>query len=265
MGNVYLLLRGVDRQPLHFIRQTAHGGLSAALLVHGNQPTRIVHVHDGLDAQHRAQKRRRRAHAAALFQVVQIVHREPVANVQLRILHIIAHLFDARARAALLIRQRYQQTFAHRRAQRIHAVNLAIGVFFTQLRRRLKARVAGAAQRGGKADVEDILTRVQNRLHRFDERLRVRCRGLYALRLGQRRIKIGVGDVAFVQIVFIIDAVHVQRQRQYGKLHFLRQMQRKIAAGIGKQCKLIHHILSPHNPIVSYAARLHNVVCGLKR
>ena len=97
-------LRG-DGCGLHVLEQGLEGGAAAPHLFHEDQPALVVHMEHGLDVQHGTQYGGGGGYPAATMEMVQIVHRKPVAKVQFVFFHIIPHLLDGLTRSLLLHRK----------------------------------------------------------------------------------------------------------------------------------------------------------------
>ena len=118
---------------------------------------RLVHVQKRLDLQGRAQHRHCAGNASAVTQMVEGIHREPVAHVQAVFLQPGHHFLKAHAFSLLFQRLTEQKAFAHGSAQRIHTHQLALGVLLGQLPHAQTRALDGAGKAGGKAQVEYVL------------------------------------------------------------------------------------------------------------
>ena len=133
------------------------GLVAAARLAHHLQMPRVVNVQKRLDLQGRAQHRHRAGNASAVTQMVEGIHREPVAHVQAVFLQPGHHFLKAHALSLLFQRLTEQKAFAHGSAQRIHTHQLAFGVLLGQLPHAQPRALDGAGKAGGKAQVEYVL------------------------------------------------------------------------------------------------------------
>ncbi|MPM97258.1 hypothetical protein SDC9_144431 [bioreactor metagenome] len=95
VADKYRLSGRVYGKALHLVHQRRQRSPASPGLADGNEMPLVVHVHHGLDGQHRAKQGGGGADAAAPLQVVQIVHREPVAHMVFFLLRIGPHLVDA--------------------------------------------------------------------------------------------------------------------------------------------------------------------------
>ena len=117
----------------------------------------VVHVQHGLEAERVADKRGGGADASAALEIDEIVHREPVAEMEAVVEHDLFALLDRAALALFLHGHIKQQTEPAGRAERINAADVTLGILFAQLLRGDAPGVVCAAQTRGKTDVEDIL------------------------------------------------------------------------------------------------------------
>ena len=102
MADEHSLVFRVNGGFRHFVHQRRQGRFAAPRLADGDQAALIIYVHHRLDGQHGAEQRRGGADAPAPLQVVQIVHREPVAEMGTDLLGISLDLFNGLALFLLL-------------------------------------------------------------------------------------------------------------------------------------------------------------------
>ena len=121
------LLTGLDAQLGDLVDEGLQAGLAAADLADGDQLALVGGMHDGLDGEHGAEERGAGAETAAHLQVVQVVHGEPVVDVELVVLHPLHQLLSGEALALLLDGQIEQQALAQRGGERVHHIDVGIG------------------------------------------------------------------------------------------------------------------------------------------
>lgn len=161
----------IQRALIEIVRQLGVGLLIPAHLAAGNDVARLVAAQDGLDAEHRADQRRRAGDAPAALEVVEIVHREELAHVGAARENAVADLLKAPARAQQLRRLEHLQALAERGGIGVDGHDFGVRIFFPQLLRRERRGVRRAADAAGHTDVEHI---VALRERAFKERRR-RC------------------------------------------------------------------------------------------
>ena len=122
----------------------------------------VVHIDDGLDVQHGTDDGGGGADAAAALQVAQVVHGDPVADVQLVLLHPGGQLFDGHAGIALVGSVPDQQTLTQSGAEGVDHVDGALGILFLQFVCGDHRGLMGGAQGGSKGQAEDI-TRIDSK------------------------------------------------------------------------------------------------------
>ena len=120
MGDEDRLFSGLHSGFLHPVHQRQQGGPPAPGLADGNQPALIVHVEHGLDGEHGAKERRGGADPSAPLEVVEIIHRKPVADASLGIFGVIPQFLQRFSCLLLQGAQVYQQPLSQRGAQGVH-------------------------------------------------------------------------------------------------------------------------------------------------
>ena len=138
---------------------------SAASLAYVDKVSLVVNVHYGLDAEHRAYDGGGGAYSAASLEEEEVVYREPMAEIELYFLNVVAHSLDALACKTLLSGKINEKSLTERCRKCINRVDLSLGILFGELLcGDLCARV-GAAKTRGKSEIENILAFLENRLH----------------------------------------------------------------------------------------------------
>ena len=190
-------------------------------------------MHHRLDGQHGAEQRRGGADAPAPLQVVQIVHREPVAEMGTDLLGISLDLFNGLALFLLLRAEVDEQPLPQRSAQGIHRQNLRLREFTSQLLRRNNSGLKGGRQGGGKADAENVFPGFQNGPHGLFHFAYIDGGGGGQLPGADPGIEVLKADIPAVQIVIIDAAAHLQAQRQNLYAQFRRHFRGEVAAAVG--------------------------------
>ena len=227
-----LVLVRLDAQLLHLVDQRLERSLGAARLAHGNEPALAVGVHDGLDAQHRADEGRRGAHATAALEVVEIVHDEPVALGLEDAPHICRQRLDVGAVE--------QHSLSARGGERVDDNDLRVGVLAFQVLRRDAGGLVGGGQGRGEADAQDILPLLQNGGHGVLKLAHVDGGGGGHFARPDPPVKLLVADGRAIQGVGIVLPVHVHGQGQHLQLQVLCHLVRQVAAAVGHENIFAH-------------------------
>ena len=202
----------------------------------------VVHVQHGLEAERVADERGGGADASAALEIDEIVHREPVAEMEAVVEHDLFAFLDRAALALFLHGHIKQQTEPTGRAERINAADVALGILFAQLLRGDAPGVVCAAQTRGKTDVEDILAVLQDRLKALHEGVRVHGARARDAALAHLVVELGEGEL----VVRVLARIAVEHVGQPGVRHapLLQKLRRDVACGIGVDHKVVHGILS---------------------
>ncbi len=123
--------------------------------------TGFVHVQDGLDFDNGAQIGTGSRYSAAPLEEHQVIHREPVHDVQPVFFHPLGVLFQSQTFLPLLQGIVHQQTFAHGGTQAVHNGQLPLRVLFLQLFHSLHTGCVGTAQAAGEGNHQHVLTLVE--------------------------------------------------------------------------------------------------------
>ena len=238
------LIFRVDAQRFDLVQQRLDGGLAAPRLAHRHQLALVGGVHDGLDGEHGAQQSGGGADTAAHFQIVQVVHGEPVADAEAVVLHPFGQLRRRETRLLLLRRQIQEQTLPQGGAEGVHHVDLRLRKLRTQVVRGDDGGLIRRGQRRGEAHAHDVAAALQNFAHGVLELTHVHRRGGGQLAGADALIKLLVGNGAARQIVGVVLPVHVHGQRQNLQLQLPRHVVRQVAAAIGHQNIVTHNIPS---------------------
>ena len=135
----------------------------------------IVHMEHGLDVQQAAHKCSRRTDTAAALEIFQIIHGEPVVNVQAGVFGKLCRFLDRGAGILAIHGQLDQQALPGRSGKRIDGKNLPIRVLLPQLGSSHLRRMHGGAQAGRKAEVKKINALVQLLDKRVAEHRHIDC------------------------------------------------------------------------------------------
>ena len=205
-------------------------------------PTTLVGgVHDGLDGQHGAHQCRGGGHATALFQIVQVVHREPVADVELVFLHPVPQLVQGQVLLQLLVGgQVHQQALAQGGAEGVDDPDAALGMLGQNGLRRDAGGLVGGGQGRGEADAQDILPLLQNGGHGVLKLAHVDGGGGGHFARPDPPVKLLVADGRAIQGVGIVLPVHVHGQGQHLQLQVLCHLVRQVAAAVGHENIFAH-------------------------
>lgn len=125
----------VYRQLGKFVHQCCNGVFSASHLTYTDQSALVVHMDDGLDAQHIAHDRRRGADASAPLEVNEILCCDPMGDPQLQFLDIGGSFLKGCAGKLLLLCQIYQHSLSGGGRERVHCNNCTLGVLTAKLLR----------------------------------------------------------------------------------------------------------------------------------
>ena len=210
-------------------------------LADGGQMPLVVRVQQRLDAQRRAQNGCRSRDASAALKEVQIVHGEPVRQMQLGVLGVFRRFLNGRTGVTALCDQIGQHALTGRGAQGVHGEDLALGVALAQLLGGDAGGIVGRAQTGGETEIENVAAFLQIRLHFFYKCIDI-DRGGRGHRAGtQPRIEIFRGDLALVGIVQIFLALEQHAQGKHGNVQRRSEIGGKIGGGIGQNQITVRH------------------------
>ena len=170
-------------------------------------------MHDGLDGQHGAEQGGGGVDPAAPLQVVQIVHREPVADAALGLLGKGLHLVNGFPLFLLLRAEIHEQSLPQRGAEGVHRQDLRVGKFVLQLLRGNDGGLVGGGEGGGKADAQDVLSGFQDLPHLFLKFPHVDGGGGGQLAGADPLVELMEADFPAIQIVAVGAITHLQAQR----------------------------------------------------
>ena len=241
VGDEHRVMAGVHGQLAVLVRQGLDGGPAAPDLEHGDQVAGIVHMEHGLDVQQSTHEGGRRADPAAPLQVDQIVHGEPVTEVEAGVLHEFGGLLQAGALPLLLHGEVHQQAEAGGGGEGVHHQDLPVRVLLHQSLGSHGAGVYGGAEAGGKADVEDVLALFYAGLKGLLKDLHVgRCGAGHAA-ASHSLIELGKGQVEVAEALLVLVKLHGQADK--GHLPLLQQLRRNVTGGICKNHVICHGML----------------------
>ena len=222
---------------LQLLHQCLQRVFAAAALGNGNQVAFLIHMEHRLDIQHGANHGCGSADASAPLQEHQVVHGEPVADVQLVFLTPGVQLFQGEAFIALHAGIVYEKALAQGGGKGIHHLHSAAGVFLHQLLGGDDGGLIGGAEAAGEGKHQCILTVFQNGLHSIPPALGVHGGGGCGFALAQGIIH------GFDLRLGRVD--HFFAPEQQGHLHNINiqrgdQLLGQIAAGIGNNSVSCH-------------------------
>ena len=241
----HLLVDGGDGRLLHVVHQGVQRLLASAHLLQGDEAPLVVHVHDRLDVEHGARPRRGLRHAPAAEQEHEVVHGEPVRQVQLVLLYPVAHLVDGGAASGALHGVPHEQAFAARGGQRVHGAQLPLGELRGQLLHQELDGLVGTRQPAGEAQVQHVASLFQQPAH---ERLgvgQVRQRRGDHLAVAHHRVELLEVGVLPLEIALILLAVHHEGEGQDMQTEFVDHVLDEVAAGIGDDLEVHRHTTRP--------------------
>ena len=218
--------------------------LAAAHLEHIDQVTVVVHMKHGLDLQHGAHKGGGSADTTAAFQIHQVVHGEPVAQMELRVLHPFVQLVQRHALIPLFASVPHQQSLTTGRAESVNYIYRPLRILFPQLLRRDDGRLVGSGQAGRKGHHQYIPSLCQMGFHGVQPAVRVDCGGLSTLTGAQSRVNFFNAVVAFI-LAHLPPEFHAQRND--GQIQLLIRFRPQVAAGIGHNIVVRHEVHTPEN------------------
>ena len=187
--------------------------------------SRVVHMKNGFDIQHRADHRRRRGYAAAALQMEKIIHREIVAHMQFELFGVFGSFFQRSPRIRFSDDVIDKQTFAHRGAEGIDHDHFSVGIDFFELFCGDAIAPFRTRKSGRKRDDEHVFSL-------FEEFFKVRLCGFrgHLISGGHRtgtqlRVKFFFSDF-FAVFALVIDVFH-----QEAEMHAFHVMFEKIRLG----------------------------------
>ena len=213
VADEHRLTGGVDGGGLHPVYQRRQRRLTAPGLADRDQAALVIHMHDRLDGQHGAEQGGGGVDPAAPLQVVQIVHREPVADAALDLLGKGLHLVDGFPLFLLLSAEIHEQSLPQRGAEGVHRQDLRVGKFVLQLLRGNDGGLVGGGEGGGKADAQDVLSGFQDLPHLFLKFPHVDGGGGGQLAGADPLVELMEADLPAIQIVAVGAITHLQAQR----------------------------------------------------
>ena len=245
MADEHGLLTGLDTQLRHLVDEGLEAGLAATGLAHGDELALVGGVHHRLDGQHRAQEGGGGADAATHLQVVQVVHGEPVVDVQLVVLHPLHQLLGGETPALLLHRQVQQQALTQGGGQGVHHVDVGIGELLAHIVGGDGRALVGGGQGAGEADADDVFAALQHGAHGILELAHVGGGGGGQLTGSDLGVEILKADGAAVQQVGVVLTVDVDRQGNDRQLQLTGHVVRQVTAAVGHDDVITHGIKPP--------------------
>ena len=146
------------------------------------------------------------------------------------------------APALLLQREPEQQALAAGGRKGVHREDLPLGILLPQLRRGHGARLTGAAETGGKAQIQNVLPLLQQRLKGPAEDLHVHRRRPRNALGPHPAVKLPGGKL--VVGIFLGGAFKVKGQAAEGDAPLCQYLRADIAGGIRKD-RIIAHAAAP--------------------
>ena len=199
-------------------------------------------MHDGLDGEHGAEERGAGAETAAHLQVVQVVHGEPVVDVELVVLHPLHQLLSGEALALLLDGQIEQQALAQRGGERVHHIDVGIGELLLHVLGGDARTLVGGGEGAGEVDADDVLAGSQNGAHGLLKLAYVGGGGGGQHAAADLAVEILEADGAAVQQVGVIVPIDVDGQGHHGQLQLLGHVVGQVAAAVGHNDIFTHGI-----------------------
>ena len=205
--NMHRKALGVDLLEVVFnaAQDLCERSLSAAYLLGNVECAAVGHVQNGLDREERADQRRGVGNAAAGLEVVEIVHGEAVGDLELvrfaprNDLVIVHALFHARDHAL------DQKAEAAGDAERVHHIDLAVGVLFARHLRAEQRLFIGYGHLLGHIEEDDVLAGIEQGIEEVAVDIFVDHGGLeqisvvaHALIYGSARF---LAAIVFIQLV----------------------------------------------------------------
>ena len=236
------LLAGLDAQLGDLVDEGLQAGLTAADLADGDQLALVGGVHDGLNGEHGAEERGAGAETAAHLQVVQVVHGEPVVDVELVVLHPLHQLLSGEALALLLDGQIKQQALAQRGGERVHHIDVGIGELLLHVLGGDARTLVGGGEGAGEVDADDVLAGSQNGAHGLLKLAYVGGGGGGQHAAADLAVEILEADGAAVQQVGVIVPIDVDGQGHHGQLQLLGHVVGQVAAAVGHNDIFAHGI-----------------------
>ena len=204
----------------------------------------VIHVHYRLYAEHGAYRGGGGGNAPAPLEVVQVVHGEPVAHVQLFAFNEVPHLLYGRARFLFLRGIVCYHALPEGRGKRIHGIDLSVGVLFPELARGGFAGIICGAESCGEAYIKYILPLLEKFFHFLLESSGIHCGGLEFLSFSRQLIELLKAYLPSVQPVAVIFSVRHDLKRQHLKAKLIRQFLRQVAGRISHYHIFFTHIAS---------------------
>ena len=195
-----------------------------------------------LHLQHRTKQGRCRRQPPAPLEVVEVIHREPVADVPLLLLHEVPDILNGFAPALLLDSQIDQQALAHGGGAAVHDEDFAVRMVGEHLLGGDAGRLVGGGQARGEADAEDVPACRRQLLHRLMEHAHADGGGRPQGAAAQPGVEIVRRNIPVVRIIEIFLPVHNKGQGQDRQLQLLHHLGSKIAAAVGQDGKIAHKI-----------------------
>ena len=197
-------------------------------------------MHHRLDGEHGTHQRRGGGDPAATFQEVQVVHGEPVADVELVVLHPIPQLAEGQALFLLLGRQIHQQPLPTGGAEGVDDPDGALREVWSQVLCSDHGGLIGGGQCRREAQAQNILSPAQHGPHGVLELAHVGGGSGRGLAGPQALIKLLIGDVAAVQRVGVFLPVHGHGQGQHLQLQLTGHLVGEVAAAVGHDDVILH-------------------------
>ena len=206
--------------------------------------TRVIHVQHRLDVEHRAEKRRRTGHTPAALEMIQVVHREPVGQMQLVFLQPPGRFFNAAARLLLLRRMVDQQALAHGGAQAVHREEFVLRIFCAQVLEGDARGVECAGQPGRKTHIQHVEAVPRHFTRYFPECLHIDLAGGGHSPAAEHIVKVPGRKVCFLRVVPIAFFADGIGHGQYSNARLRHKLRRKVRGGIRQDLIFTHRCRS---------------------
>ena len=155
-------------------------------------------------------------------------------------LHKVPHLMHRLAAGLFQGSQIDQQPLPHAGTEGVHCNQLKLRILLLQLPCRHSTCVEGAAQTGGEAQIEDVVTGDQLRFHDRAEHGHIDRAGGGLLASLQLSIELFKANGTAVRVIEIGLAVQVHRQGDHTDAHLLQQGGGQVTRGIGNNGIISH-------------------------
>ena len=153
---------------LHLFHDLLYDLFLCADLVTGNEPAKVVHVHQRTDLEQTAEHAGCFRNAAAFHKEGEVRGEKPVVYLQPVFSDPVRKFLCIQTFIPLRGRGVHQQAVTRGSAQRVNHVYFTLGITFFQYQRRVAGGIDGSGNAGREADVYDILSLFKKRCKEID-------------------------------------------------------------------------------------------------